>query len=228
MKILEQETETLRPGQFMNDAEYARRLQAGIREFQVKVASPWRRELTGELRQIYQTVWIHEPVALTRSEIAKLLHPDWPEIDTYTWARMNHWLQGRLPYLVSRGLLYECGRVRDPYFVNAARTSQSYRAVCPGQVDFLRARQARRTLYALVDHLNERKAASRGWMAQAVPYNGRAATMLALRLEGWTLARIGQEFGLTRERVRQILGKAYREGAALARALDPEGVTLSA
>ena len=46
------------------------------------------------------------------------------------------------------------------------------------------------------------------------PRRGRAevAEMRRLRAEGWTLARVGQRFGLTRERVRQLLAKAAPAG----------------
>ena len=45
---------------------------------------------------------------------------------------------------------------------------------------------------------------------------GRAKTkrdraILALRLQGWTLAEIGEDMGLTRERVRQIESKTFKE-----------------
>ncbi len=41
----------------------------------------------------------------------------------------------------------------------------------------------------------------------------RTRRILRLRGRGWTLARIGGLFGLTRERVRQIVSKAIRAGA---------------
>ena len=38
------------------------------------------------------------------------------------------------------------------------------------------------------------------------------AEMRRLRGAGWTLARVGQRFGITRERVRQLLAKAWAGG----------------
>ncbi|MHC5059029.1 MAG: sigma factor-like helix-turn-helix DNA-binding protein [Planctomycetota bacterium] len=43
--------------------------------------------------------------------------------------------------------------------------------------------------------------------------DARTRRILVLRGRGWTLSRIGQVFGLTRERVRQVIGEAVRAGA---------------
>ena len=43
--------------------------------------------------------------------------------------------------------------------------------------------------------------------------NARTRHILVLRGRGWTLSRIGQVFGLTRERVRQVIAEAVRVGA---------------
>ncbi|MHC5057494.1 MAG: sigma factor-like helix-turn-helix DNA-binding protein [Planctomycetota bacterium] len=43
--------------------------------------------------------------------------------------------------------------------------------------------------------------------------DARTRRILGLRGRGWTLSHIGQVFGLTRERVRQVIGEAVRVGA---------------
>ena len=46
------------------------------------------------------------------------------------------------------------------------------------------------------------------------PGDARTRRILLLRGDGWTLSRIGKLFGITRERVRQIVARARRLPAA--------------
>ena len=39
----------------------------------------------------------------------------------------------------------------------------------------------------------------------------RIIKILALKCEGWTLAQIGKAVGVTKERVRQVIGRAYKD-----------------
>lgn len=59
------------------------------------------------------------------------------------------------------------------------------------------------------DQATERKEEILNILAKAKNNKGRR--VLALRLQGWTLAEIGDKMDLTRERVRQIESKTFRE-----------------
>lgn len=59
---------------------------------------------------------------------------------------------------------------------------------------------------------NNLSALARGILLRQ-PYHERNLRMVQLRASGWTLASIGAEYGLTRERVRQILKRENHEPA---------------
>jgi len=200
-----------RPGHFLAQTDYERRINRACQLFARKVASPWQHKFSGEHEMIYNLMRGHEPEPLTRGQIVKLLNPDWLNIDTYTWGNLNRHIHSRLQYLLARGLIYECGRVVDPYFTRAHHppSSMSYRIVPLGEANVRRTQIARRVLYQTVARLNQKRERATQLMETAVVDTDRNAQILDFRQHGWTLREIGLRFGLTRERVRQILAKAY-------------------
>jgi Sigma-70, region 4 len=196
-------------GSFISEAEYARRLDRAVRGFQRRVSSLFSGEITGELRTIYTTILAQEPKPVTREEIACLIY-DHENTDSYTWSQINRRIHGRLSLLAANGLLYPCGRVMHPYYTGRKKKNQrfsmSYRAVL--QPDIPRFQQARERLYATVDYLNLLRDKGPALFDNAQPRNRRETRMIVLRARGMSLRDIGKEFGITDERVRQIVARA--------------------
>ena len=199
-----------KPGRFLSDADYQRQLDRAIATFQAKVASPWRAMTGDNLHRIYAIFVAQHPQPLTRLQLAERVEPPQPHHGA-AWVRLNFRLHSSLQNLHRTGFLSACGRVVQPRFsANSTHSSMAYRAVL--HPDLCRHRQARMRLYATVAHLNELHA--KGHRLLSVHSDDpREAAILKLRAAGRSLLHIAADFGVSRERIRQLLARALNRGS---------------
>jgi hypothetical protein len=168
---------------------YERKLARIILEFQHRIKHS---EVKGKLRAIVDAVVLSD-------DDPPSCHDLWERYGV-ALARNERHLSGRLRLLSVRGQLEIVGhRIR-------------YRAAIYRAVSIQRKRSAA-TLWinTQLDAIDASRAAGNCLAARAVPTNEREAAIIAERLAGKTLAAIGVEHGLTRERIRQLIAKTVRD-----------------
>jgi hypothetical protein len=175
------------------------RIDRAVRIFQrgCGLASP---DATGQLAQIYRLL-LDAAEPMGRGEIVKRLG--------LTFKGAQYQVHGRLRHLVAAGWIYEAGRRRSPYYKNSDRTHPVFAALpTPTNWSVLGAK-ARLDKY--LDRLDQRAYQVPSCMASHVvrPLDQRAREMLERRMKGEFLQDIGDDYGLTRERVRQIVAISF-------------------
>lgn len=138
-----------------------------------------------------------------RKEISAAL--GWPD-DTDG----QHRTHGRLDYMVKEGWLVDAGRGRSSYYTKSDRTHRLFATALNPTIK--RVVAAKRWLDSEIDWLDQRAYQVPSCMTNHVarPLDGRTQAMFERRLNGEDLQAIGDDCGLTRERVRQIINKAYQ------------------
>jgi hypothetical protein len=177
------------PARPLSSEAYELKLARIIEEFQRRTKYS---EVRGKLRAIVDVVTLSDADPPS-------CHDLWNRYGT-ALARNERHLAGRLNLLRTRGQLEIVGhRIR-------------YRAALYRAISIQRKRSAATVwVNAQLDALDAARAAGDCLAARAAPGNDRDAAIVAERLAGKTLAAIGAERGLTRERVRQLIAKAVGE-----------------
>ena len=188
----------------ITEEKYALKLAAAIARFEKKIELAYPR---GKLGCVYRLV--RDSGTSTTYREAALLTPD--HYDPFWHA------SSRLALLEGRGFIRRIGFVDRGYFTDAPhRRAPMFRASenPPPSVEF-HAESARKALYKTLDQLEGRRqrvscVARRFIETDTYAFDERYHDMTARRAQGETLLDIAQDYGITRERVRQIVNKTLK------------------
>src|SRR5215472_2805425 len=177
------------PARPLSCEAYELKLAGIIEEFQRRIKYS---EVRGQLRAIVDGVALSDADPPSCRDL-------WNRYGRALASNQRH-LAGRLQLLRMRGQLEVVGH-------NIRYSAALYRAVS------IQRKRSAATLWVntQLDALDSSRAAGDCLAARAAPANEREAEIVAQRLAGKTLAAIGAEHGLTRERVRQLIAKTVWE-----------------
>src|SRR6185437_6705852 len=181
----------------LTDELYIARLNVAVAEFERRCHDIYPKGITGRIYQAF----VRSTRPLSYWEVMEQLQLD--------RKRMRTW-HSRIQYLYQRGWLKSAGRAPSRY--RNMRGAMQYLAAEGGMVARHRFQLAADAFKKQIDHLNTRRARvgclSNFVQAHLFNLSPRQEQILRQRAAGMTLSEVGQQLGLTRERIRQLEDQA--------------------